>query len=59
MELCVSHMAETVHIKKQIYRCAATYSKANAVMIMTKVTVSWSDFCETMLLQIILFFHFI
>lgn len=45
--------------KANIYRCAATHPKANMVMIMTKVTVSWSDFCETMLLQIILFFHFI
>jgi len=52
-------MAEIVHIQKQTQRCAATHSKANAVMIMTKVTVSRSDFCEPMLLQIILFFHFI
>jgi len=52
-------MAEIVHTQKQTQRCAATHSKANAVMITTKVTVSRSDLCETMLLQIILFFHFI
>jgi len=59
MEFCVSHMAENLYTKEQIHRRAATHSKANPVMITTKVTVSRSDFCETMLLQIILFFHFI
>jgi hypothetical protein len=46
MEFCVFHLAEIVHTQKQVHRCAATHSKDNAIMIMTKVTVSWSDYLK-------------
>ena len=43
-EFCVSHLAEIMQQQKHVNKCAATHSKADAVMITRKVKVLWSDF---------------